>query len=116
MVGGSLDERFDLAQPGRYDTTTYEEIFGMLRWYAATIGDVRLMVLFYNSGAAPVRLGMVRSAASAEATTYPRRTSPMRGHGQHIFAPISTGKESSTRGWRTSSRGRGGAAAAVQGR
>jgi hypothetical protein len=90
--GRSIDERFELAQPHRFDTTTYEEIFRLPRWYAATIGDVRLIVLF------AARVWRPSTWDGSERSTFTEATADLRdpsrwGHGQHIFAPLSRGTE-----------------------
>jgi hypothetical protein len=91
-AGGSLDERFDLAQPGRYDTTTYEEIFRIPRWYATTVGDVRLIVLFATRMWRPSTWDGSERGTFAEATANLDEPE-LWGHGQHIFASISEGSE-----------------------
>jgi hypothetical protein len=92
MAGGTLDERFELAQPGRFDTTTYEEIFGRPRWYAETVGDVRLIVLF------AARMWRPSTWDGSERSTFTEAMADLDdqarwGYGQHIFAPLLAGSE-----------------------
>jgi hypothetical protein len=91
-VGDTLAERFERVQPGTVDTTTYEQIFGLPRWYATTIGPVRLIVLFATRVFRPYSWdGSVRGTF-AEATA--DLADPGRwGHGQHIFASLARGSE-----------------------
>ena len=91
-AGDSLEERFDLAQPGRYDTTTYEEIFRIPRWYATTVGDVRLIVLFAARMWRPFTWDGSERGTFAEATANLGNPASW-GYGQHIFAPICRGSE-----------------------
>jgi hypothetical protein len=92
VAGRSLEERFELAQPGRFDTTTYEEIFRLPRWYAATVGEVRLVVLFAARMWRPSTWDGSERATFAEATE--DLGDPARwGHGQHIFAPLTRSGE-----------------------
>jgi hypothetical protein len=91
-VGDTLAERFERVRPDTVDTTTYEQIFGLPRWYAATIGPVRLIVLFATRVFRPYSWdGSVRGTF-AEATA--DLGDPGRwGHGQHIFASLARGSE-----------------------
>jgi hypothetical protein len=91
-VGEDLTERFQRVQPEAFDTTTYEEILGVPRWYATTIGPVRLIVLFATRKWHPSSWDGSERATFAEATA--DLPEPARwGHGQHIFAPVARGSE-----------------------
>jgi hypothetical protein len=91
-VGEELDERFVRVQPGGGDTTTYQEIFGVPRWYATTIGPVRLIVLFATRVWRPSSWDGSVCGTFAEATA--DLADPARwGHGQHIFASLARGSE-----------------------
>jgi hypothetical protein len=91
-LGDTLDERFERVQPGAVDTTTYQEIFGVPRWYATSIGELRLIVLFATRPWRPASWdGSVRGTF-AEATD--DLADPARwGHGQHPFASLAPGSE-----------------------
>lgn len=91
-TGATLWERFERVRPGAADTTTYQEIVGRPRWYATTIGPVRLIVLFAARVWRPMSWdGSVRGTF-AEATA--DLADPTRwGGGQHIAASLARGSE-----------------------
>jgi hypothetical protein len=91
-AGDTLDERFEGVQPGAADSTTYEEIFGVPRWYATSIGDLRLIVLFATRIWRPASWDGSQRGTFAEATK--DLSNPGRwGHGQHPFASLAPGSE-----------------------
>jgi hypothetical protein len=92
-AGASLGGRFDAARPGRWDLTTYEELFplpasadGGPRWWARTIGDVHVIALFVARMWRRDGTGETFREAPADAAD-PGRW----GHGQFLYAPVGPG-------------------------
>jgi hypothetical protein len=118
LSGGPLDTQFNDPQPrevaeqrwaagegagdretwiraNSWDTTTYEEMFpapasreGGPKWWAATVGDVRIVSLFVTQiWRSPSPSGRGKFQEAAGDLTTPERW----GYGQHIFEPIKAG-------------------------